>query len=345
MPEEAAGTTREPARDVAVIGASSGGVESLQGLMRSLPADHRGAVCVVLHLSAETKSMLPSILRRAGPLPAVAAEDGMPLEFGRIHVAPNDCHLLVEGPSLRVVHGPKENRHRPAIDPLFRSAAWSFGPRVVGVVLSGNLDDGTAGLWAVKSCGGTTVVQEPNEALHPEMPTNALMHNRIDHRLPLQQIGALLARLAREPINGAVVPTADPQVRSEVDFAELGGDPEEMFRLGALSPYTCPSCRGALWEIEQGGHLRYRCHVGHAYSQGTLSLEQDVAIETSLYTALRAVDEKAMSLRRLAARWPDPASSVRREYEARAGELEQTAEQLRQLLAGNVSRVGSGPTA
>ena len=133
-------------RDVAVVGASSGGVESLQKLAASLPADHAGALCIVIHMSPEARSELPAILERAGPLPAVRAEDGMPLEFGRIHVAPANCHLLIEGLSLRVVLGPKENRHRPAIDPLFRSAAWSFGRRVVGVVLSGSLDDGTAGL-------------------------------------------------------------------------------------------------------------------------------------------------------------------------------------------------------
>jgi two-component system chemotaxis response regulator CheB len=340
MPEPL--TPPEPARDLAVVGTSSGGVEALQGLVAGLPPDHAGALCVVMHLGPERRSELPAILGRAGPLPAVRAEDGMTLAAGRIHVAPPNCHLLLEGPTLRVVHGPKENRHRPAIDPLFRSAAWSFGPRVVGVVLTGNLDDGTAGLWAIKTCGGTTVVQEPREALHPEMPTNALMHNRIDHRLPLEEIGPLLARLAREPINGAVVQAADLEsLRREVDFAELAGTPEQAFRLGALSPFTCPSCRGALWEIVEGGHLRYRCHVGHAFTYDALSLEQDVALETSLFTALRAVEEKALALRRLAERWPDRLPSVKQDYETRARELDGTAETLRNLLAGSPPKTGS----
>lgn len=335
-------TVRAPSRDIAVVGASSGGVQALQALVSTLPADYAGAVCVVMHLGPDTESGLPAILDRAGPLPVVRAEDGMSLEMGRIHVAPSNCHLLLDGARLKVVHGPKENRHRPAIDPLFRSAAWSFGPRVVGVVLTGNLDDGTAGLWAIKTCGGTTIVQDPADAMHPEMPVNALRHNRVDHQMPLHEIGPLLTRLAREPINGADVAIADVEaVRREVDFAEMTSPTEEVFRLGALSPFTCPSCRGALWEMEEGGHLRYRCHVGHAFSANALSVEQDVAVEQSLYVALRAVEEKALALRRLAERWPDRLPTVKRDYEDRARELDDTADMLRGLLAGEPRRAGT----
>jgi two-component system chemotaxis response regulator CheB len=187
------------------IGASAGGVDALKRLVAALPAKFRGALFVVMHIRPETHSQLPAILTRAGQVPAVHAVDQMPIEHGRIHVAPPDFHLLVERGVVRVVQGPRENRHRPAIDPLFRSLAWTYGPRAVGVVLTGNLNDGTAGLWAVKSCGGTTIVQEPNEADHPEMPMNALMHNRIDHRLPLEGIAALLTQLALEaadPLSG-----------------------------------------------------------------------------------------------------------------------------------------------
>jgi two-component system, chemotaxis family, protein-glutamate methylesterase/glutaminase len=160
--------------------------------------------------------------------------------------------------------------------------------------------------------------------------------------LPLEEIGPLLARLAREPINGAVVQAADVEaLRLEVDSAQLAGTPEKAFRLGALSPFTCPSCRGALWEIDEGGHLRYRCHVGHAFTYDALSLEQDGALETSLFTALRAVEEKAMALRRLAERWPDRLPSVRQDYETRARELDVTAETLRNLLAGSPPKTGS----
>ena len=322
-------------RDVVAIGASAGGVEALKRLVGALPAEYPGALFVVLHMSAEAHSTLPAILTRAGQLPAVQATDQMPIEQGRIHVAPPDYHLLVERGVLRVVQGPRENRHRPAIDPLFRSLAWAYGPRAVGVVLTGNLDDGTAGLWALKSCGGTTVVQEPNEADHPQMPMNALMHNRIDHRLPLEGIAALLTELAEEGAEPFEPRQTPPGLENEVAYAKLQRSLHHTAALGHLSPFTCPSCRGALWELEEGEHLRYRCHTGHAYSQASLLVDQSVAVEESLYSAVRAMEEKAATLRRLAERWPERMPDVKKEYEQRASELEQSADVLRAVLAGD----------
>jgi len=322
-------------RDLVGIGASAGGVEALKRLAGALPAQYRGALFVVMHMSPEAHSSLPAILSRAGRLPAVQATDQMPIEHGRIHVAPPDYHLLVERGTLRVVKGPRENRSRPAIDPLFRSLAWAYGPRAVGVVLTGNLDDGTAGLWALKSCGATTIVQEPNEADHPQMPMNALMHNRIDHRLPLEGIAALLTELAQEgsdPFEPRRAPP--PGLENEVAYAKLQRSLHHTSALGRLSPFTCPSCRGALWELEEGEHLRYRCHTGHAYSQTSLLVDQGVEVEESLYSAMRAVEEKAATLRRLAERWPERMSDVKKEYEQRARELEQSADVLRAMLAG-----------
>ena len=322
--------------DIVVIGTSTGGLDALRRLAGSLPADYAGALCVVMHLSADMRSQLPEILSRAGPLPAVRAEDGMALLPGRIHVAPPGQHLLVERGRLSMVHGPRENRHRPAIDPLFRSAAWAYGPRVVGVVLTGSLDDGTAGLWAIKTCGGTTIVQDPDTAQQPEMPLNALMHNRIDYRVPLEEMGALLARLAREPVEVCAPPRAPASLKDEIESAKVNPDIIRVQRLGTPSPYTCPACGGALWELEEGGHLRYRCHTGHAYSQASLMLEQDVRVEDSLYSALRAVQEKAVALRRLAERWNNYPSGIKEGYEERAVELDHTAAVLRTLLSGQV---------
>ena len=317
--------------DLIVIGASAGGVAALQDLLGALPADLPAAVFITVHFSPELRSRLPWVFGRRAALDVNWAEDQAPILAGQVRVAPPDQHLLIEPGRMRVVHGPRENRHRPAIDPMFRSAAWAYGPRVVGVVLTGYLDDGTAGLWAIKSCGGTTIVQDPADALHPDMPHNALTHNRIDHRLPLSDIATLLGQLAREPA-GAPVHGPDT-LPLEIGFAAMERDMGDMARLGTLSPFTCPTCRGALWEQDEAGHLRYRCHTGHAFTHASLLLEQGSEIESSLYAALRVVEEKAAALRRLAERWTDRYPRMTADYEGRAREMDNTAEALRRLLA------------
>lgn len=337
--EPAAGLERpfaEALRNIVVIGASAGGVVALRDLVSRFPADYNGAVFVVIHIGASARSELASILTRAGPLPAVQAEDGMLITHGRIHVALPDHHLLLERGRMRVVRGPRENRHRPAIDPLFRSAAWAYGPRAVGVVLTGHLDDGTSGLWAIKRCGGTTVVQDPADAEHPEMPSNALLYNEIDHRLPLSDIPGLLARLARQTVDIDPAAVRPSSIGDEVSFAELHSDIDGMQQFGRPSAFTCPTCRGALWELEEGGHLRYRCHTGHAFSQESLQLDQNTAVEEHIYAALRALEEKATMLRRLAERWPEHLPAVGNEYRSRADEIERSANALRLMLAGGV---------
>jgi two-component system chemotaxis response regulator CheB len=319
--------------DLIVIGASAGGLQAMQVLLRSLPPSLPAMVLLTMHLAPESRSQLPLLLGRGSNLPVAWAEDGEPLAHGQVRIAPPDHHLLVERQALRIVKGPRENRHRPAIDPLFRSAAWAHGPRVVGVVLSGYLDDGTAGLWAIKSCGGITVVQDPDDALHPDMPANALMHNRIDHRLGIEQLGPLLVELATVPAPPTSL--APPEhIGLEVGFATMDNDMDEAPRLGALSPFTCPTCRGALWELDEGGHLRYRCHTGHAFSHDSLLIEQTEELESSVYSALRVVEEKAAALRRLAERWTGRFPQVTEDYAERANQLDRTASTLRALLAG-----------
>jgi two-component system chemotaxis response regulator CheB len=178
-----------------VIGTSAGGIEALRAIAAALPADFPAAIAIVMHLSPQSPGILDDILNRAGPLRADVARGGERLQPGHIYVAPADAHLLVEPGRLRLTRGPKENRFRPAIDPLFRTAAQVYGPAAVGVILTGNLDDGTAGLWAIKKLGGTTVVQDPADAMFPAMPESAVRHVEIDHVVPLAAIAPLLVRL------------------------------------------------------------------------------------------------------------------------------------------------------
>src|SRR5215218_9735097 len=244
--------------DLIVLGASAGGVEAVSALVAGLPADLRAAVCVVVHLRPDTQSHLAEILARLTPLRVTPARHGMAMQPGTIHVAVPDLHMLVERDDghgvLRLVRGPRENRARPAVDPLFRSAALAYGPRVIGVVLSGALDDGTAGLWTVKDRGGLAVVQDPEDAPVPSMPTSALTEVEVDYVAPAQELGPLLARLALE----AVITTSGSIESSEpteelVNELGIGAMDEEHHqsseRYGQPSRFGCPDCGGVLWEL------------------------------------------------------------------------------------------------
>ena len=326
-----------PGHDIIVVGASAGGVEALIKLVSGLPADLPAAILIVLHIPAQATSVLPQILQRAGPLPVAHALDGMVLQPGRVYVAPPDYHLLVEPGVVRVVHGPRENRHRPAVDPLFRSAALAYGPRVVGVILSGNLDDGTAGLYAVKRQGGVAVVQDPDDALYDGMPRNALEYVDVDFCLPVQRIPPLLVQLA-EPAGGDIGgPVADPtpsDMQDEVNAARL--DPERLSgddKPGVPSVYACPECHGTLWEIHEGNVLRFRCRVGHAYTAESLLADHNDSLERALWAALRALEENASLTRRLAQRAVERGLTAARErFEERAQEAEANAAQIRRAI-------------
>jgi two-component system, chemotaxis family, protein-glutamate methylesterase/glutaminase len=289
-------------KDIVVVGASAGGMEALQKLVSRLPRDFAGSVFIVWHLAPGAKSMLPQILSKAGPLPAVNPQDGDRIEPGRIYVAPNDHHMLLEKGTIRIARGPKENRFRPAVDPLFRSAAYIYGPRVIGVVLTGALDDGTAGLWTIKLRGGTAIVQEPSEAQVRAMPLNALDNVEVDHKLPALEIGALLGRLVREQAGPAPrVPAAeDEKTAHEIHIArERDALEEGTLRLGELSPFTCPECHGVLAMLREGRILRFRCHTGHAFSADALLTANGEGLEARLWDAVRAADEAVILLNRL----------------------------------------------
>ncbi|WP_289014353.1 chemotaxis protein CheB [uncultured Methylobacterium sp.] len=284
---------------IVVVGASAGGVSALQDFVAGLPADLNAAVFIVLHVPPYARSQLAEVLDRSGPLPAVQAHDGEEIHNRQIYVASPDCHLLVEDRRIGVKHGPKENRHRPAIDVLFRSAAYSHRDRVIGILLSGMLNDGTSGLWSIKQLGGTTIVQDPREAAFADMPRNALEHVGSDHILPAGEIGRLVARLVNQrPGKPSEVPEelAD---RMEVEIAVAASQnafQKGLMRYGEVTAFTCPECHGALMKITEGPNTRFRCHTGHAFTAEALLSGLTETAEEALWNAQRALEEGVMLL-------------------------------------------------
>ena len=331
-------------RDVVVLGASAGGVEALRQLVRVLPADFPAAVLVVMHLAPGATSALPQILDRAGALPAVAATHGRPLTTGMIHVAPPDRHLLLDDRAQFLSHGPTESGHRPAINATFRSAAVEAGPRAVGVVLSGALDDGALGLRSIVERGGVAMVQDPAEALYPGMPESALARTATEHVYPVEVLGKMLDTLVRTPVPAAPVPPPSPALLLEDRIARDG------VRLDAVVPddvtppsgYSCPDCSGTLVEIGgRDGH--YRCRIGHAWSAEALLRAHDLEFERALWTALRSLDEKAALARRMQQNALGRTSLAGGRYEGTARECVAAAETLRRFLLAHDPETGEWP--
>jgi two-component system chemotaxis response regulator CheB len=287
-------------RDVLAIGTSAGGVEALRFLARSFPADLEASVLVTIHLASDFASSLDRILTREGRLAASFARDGDRLEKNRIYIGPPNHHLLVEDDRFVLGRGPRENYARPAIDPMLRSIALCCGHRGIGVVLTGTLGDGASGLWALKQCGGLTVVQDPADAAFAEMPSRALDRVQPDYVARLSELPSLLASLVRSP---AGKPRAPPDVtRAEAGIARgLPAEMSDMNSIGKRSVFACPECNGVLWEIEDGDLARYRCHVGHAFSPDLMNVALDENMRRALATALRVLEERIALARHLGA--------------------------------------------
>lgn len=291
-------------RDLIVIGASAGGVQALTELVRGLPASLPASVFVVCHFPAEGRSVLPEILSRSGALLATHPADDETVYPGHIYVAPPNHHMLLgPGGNLRVVRGARENGHRPAIDPLFRSAGRYFGDRVVGVILTGAQSDGAAGLIAVRTAGGVAVVQDPEDAEIATMPRTAASVAGADYIVPVARLASLLVRLVQdqEPDTGGESEMdpidAMPEVVEEDMARQVRGD-----NRGKRSVFSCPECGGALWQVDEPDLLRFRCHVGHAYGAEVLLSEQAEALEAALWTSVRTFREQSILSRQLAAR-------------------------------------------
>lgn len=299
-------------RDIVVIGGSAGSIEALTIIVAGLPADLPASIFIVVHMSADYPSILAKVLSQCGPLPASSPADLEAIRRGHIYIGRPDHHLLIEDCNVRVQRGPRENRHRPAIDPLFRTAAREYGPRVIGVVLSGLQDDGSAGLYAVKQRGGIAIVQDPKDTLWKEMPARALSYSSPHYVLRTQDIAPNLIRLveASEPVmvrnskskksngknNKNRVGGSQGLERPTVNLETAHSDEGE----GTPSVFACPECHGVLWELKDDKMVRFRCRVGHSYGEESLARELSMGSEAALWAAVRALEEKAAMQRRAA---------------------------------------------
>jgi two-component system chemotaxis response regulator CheB len=319
-------------RDIIVIGGSAGATAPLKQILAALPLDLPAAIFVVLHIPAQGIGILSTVAAAAGKLPVHQAKDGMMFEHGHVYLAAPDHHLLLSGNHIQLGRGPRENMVRPAIDAMFRSAALHHGPRVIGVVLSGLLSDGAAGLHAIKRCGGMALVQDPADAISPEMPQRALEATIADLCVPAARLGDVLSDLAQEAA-GAALPVA-PDIRLEVEIAageRIGST--NLAQIADPAALTCPSCGGVLSAVKDGRPMRFRCQVGHAYTADALAREQEGRVDEALRVALRIIEERAELVHRMAEdgrRSGRPA--VAEMYDLRAAEYREYADMIRRVV-------------
>lgn len=321
---------------IIVIGASAGGVEALSQLFGGLKPDLNAAIFVVLHIPAHAESFLPQILNRHSRIPVEHAEDAKIIDAGHAYIAPPGQHLVIQDGMMRLTFGPKVNHTRPAIDPLFESAAKNFGPNVIGVILSGSLNDGTKGLQTIKQAGGIAVVQNLDEALFTDMPASALHDVQVDFTLPVAQIASLLNRLSDQP----VLEKGETQVKEpipdsfedEIDLIkEEMKSYEEGHKSNQRSVLTCPDCGGVLWELKDNQLIRYRCHTGHVYNAESLLASYDTDYEKAFWTAIRTMVEKAAISNRLAMNAKEHGNTEREAYYLSiAKEAEGEADRIRE---------------
>ncbi|WP_143543956.1 chemotaxis protein CheB [Rhodopirellula sp. MGV] len=285
--------------DIYCIAASMGGIEAISSLLADVPSDFPGAIFITQHTSASPRrNYLADIFGRHSNLPCHLAVDGMRFEKGNVYVAVPDRHLLIERATIRTTIGPKENYSRPAADPMFRSAAVHHGGAAVGIVLTGMLDDGAAGLEAIKQCGGKAIAQHPETAVAPDMPSNAIRYCDVDGILPLDGIATAMSVLAQTPAGETVTPSQ--QLLMELQFAmTVESNISAENRIGKLSPYMCPDCNGQMWRVQDSSIPRYRCHVGHAHTLLSMIEYHGDAAERMGWSMLRTLREKERLLRSL----------------------------------------------
>ncbi|MGE5350736.1 MAG: chemotaxis protein CheB [Syntrophothermus sp.] len=323
--------------DIIVIGASAGGIEAISDLIVQFPENLKAAVLIVVHVSPESPNMLPVIFGRRSPLKCVQAKEGDKIQKGTIYVAPADFHLLINEEYLQLSRGPKENRARPAIDPLFRSAAVNYGPRVIGILLSGMLDDGVSGLNSIKKCGGIAMVQHPDDAVFPDMPLHALANVDVDYNLPVNKMGAVIYKLVNQN-NIDVNSKVSEYLKNEVKIAEKGVENDKMITDNANNKaingmvMTCPECNGPLFEVNDDKILRFRCITGHAYTAENLLAQQNEVFEAALFAALRILQERSNMLERMSAQSTEKNDKQSNDLKRRAGESRKYASVIRDII-------------
>ncbi|HVG41096.1 MAG TPA: chemotaxis protein CheB [Chitinophagaceae bacterium] len=323
-------------KDIVVIGASAGGVIALMELFKRIPKNFEGYIFVVQHLSPFSPSVLPQILSRSGHLKAQHPEDGEEMKLNTIYIAPPDHHLLIEKDKVMVKKGPKENRFRPSIDALFRSAAYNYGSRVVGLVLSGLLDDGTSGLWSIKRKGGTTIIQDPMDAEFPSMPLNVLEYVDVDHSVTINEMGELLNQITKEKATAAAMLSEEEmeQLRVEVNIAaqdnafEMG-----VLEKGSLTSLTCPECSGSLVQFTEGKIVRFRCHTGHAFTDSALLAGVTKAVEENLWKSVRGMEEAIIILEKTAGQFQEQGKDkVAKVFTNKAKEVRKWSQDIRKHI-------------
>ena len=314
-----------PRKDIIVMGASAGGISVLQKILPSLPWDFPGSIFIVVHTTEDSPGLLPEILNRHSKLPVLYAVHNAPILPSRIYVAPGGArHMLLDRGKVLLEPGPRENRNRPSIDALFRSASFAYGARIIAVVLSGNLDDGAAGLAEIKRRGGVAIVQDPEEAEAPSMPASAIESSEVDFILKAEDIGPKLIQIS----------TVEAAEKLQV----ISNGNQKMQATGQT--YVCPECGGVLQETEEAEMLRFRCRVGHIYSPESLMADQNLATERALWAAIRSLEEQAefserlakssrlKKRNRLASRFGEKAKASRDDAALLRGLLERTSEEV-----------------
>ncbi|WP_353718936.1 chemotaxis protein CheB [Dyadobacter sp. 676] len=322
-------------RKVIVIGSSAGGVNAVRELAAMLPRNFEAAIFVVQHVQSETKSFLPKILSDAGPLKATHAINGELITDGHIYVAPPDHHMLLDGSWIIISKGPKENNFRPSIDATMRSAAYWYGPDVIGVILTGRLSDGTSGLWTIKEMGGIAIVQDPADASFASMPESVLAAMEVDYQVKLRDLGALLTNLVQSDRAGKtrVFPDKD-RLKTEIAIAAQKSAFENgIIQMGDATNLTCPECGGSLVSIREGRSVRYRCHTGHSFSRSSLWQSIVEMTEAALWQAVRRLEEGIILAEQAASQIEHQGQHPEaEEYHRKARELSDKSRRLLELI-------------